>query len=245
MCDEAAVLDILIDVFFKKNKKVDVAKKYQKHRNTISDICKRYKAVAEPLKDNMQDKDEATIREKLGKAIAKSVPSNIVLTEAHKKEIKKYCLAYLNCYHFENDETLRLYVSALCEKYEISIFDIANRNANSVRESHSQNMFGEADEEALDDYLKKIHRVQRLKIGKKNYREVFQLISQTKLFQSQPVDENTFYQYVKKKGYWQNNRYMGMTFYEVVHENLAKWESEFFIASGYYFISKSSNGSIK
>ena len=106
-------------------------------------------------------------------------------------------------------------------------------------------MFGEADEEVLDDYLKKIHRVQRLKIGKKNYREVFQLISQTKLFQSQPVNENTFYQYARKMGYWKDNRYVDMTFYEVVHENLAKWESEFFIASGYYFILKSNSGLIK
>lgn len=241
MCDEATVLDVLIDVFFKGNKLNDVAEKYQKHRNTISNICKRYKTVAEPLKDSMQDKGEATIREKLREAIAKT----IVLTEEHKEEIKKYCLAYLNCYHFQNDEKIRMYVSALCEKYDVSILDVANCNTNIIRESYSQTMFGEVDEEALDDYLKKVRRVQRLKIGKTNYREVFQLISHTKLFQSQPVNENTFYQYVKKKGYWKNNRYMGMTFYEVVHENVAKWESEFFIASGYYFISKSNSGSKK
>lgn len=188
MIDDKTSIDILVEIFVHNKKKTDIAKQYGISRNTIANICKRYKHLKDRFlkyANNYTQLSELFSVERTknqNKNIRKIKPADVVA-------IKECCLQNFNC-HLEPIELCK----RLCALKGIDFEIVKNYNSDLIE----TNPF----EDDRKNLLREIRKIRSLKKPPKNHRQVYSEYQITDQYKSNKISYEAFYMYARE--YWKD-----------------------------------------
>lgn len=193
MTNERIMLNVLIDVLIKHNKRTEVANRYDISIGTVRNLCKKYEHLTDSLLD-ISDKygnDDAGLynffyfeRTLTRKKSERKVKS------ADIDAIEKCCKRYFYCYLDPVDVC-----KSICESKGIEFEQVKNYNSNRIETDAYCGDFRK-------DLLRTIRKIRTQIKPQKNHYEVFCQYSKTEQYRTNPISYGTFYLYAKK--YWQD-----------------------------------------
>lgn len=188
MIDDKTTIDILVEIFVHNEKKLDIAKRYDISRNTITNICKRY----EHLKDKLlkYENDYTQLSNLFSIERAKIQNKNTrKIKEDDIEAIKECCLQNFNCYL----EPIEL-CKRLCTQKGINFEKVKNYNPNYIETDPLKD-----DRKSI---LREIRKIRNLKKPPKNHRQVYSEYQLTDQYKSNDISYGAFYMYARE--YWQD-----------------------------------------
>ena len=198
---------ILYDLRILKEKQLDIAKKYDVSKDTVTNIKKHYSDISdEELIELHENENQGCIHDIFGKKRKRTI------TEEELEAVKRVCLEILNCY-YDPEELCR----KLCKQKNVKFKDVYKYNPDNIKIDIN-------DDINRAEYRKKIYSIRNRTLPLKNFDEAYAEFIETKEYKINQISYPCFYMYAKD--FWVKADWEGTKLGDIIDKKIIIFEDE-------------------